>query len=139
MREELLRTDIAFSAESQRKGMYEAFLDYADTDAVMLRPNNPPLKGRHQVKAWFNLRPDTGFTLAWEPVHTIVSSSGDIGYTYGIYTQMARDESHEFITVNGTYITVWRKHDDGKWRWILVSGNPGLGAAKYEGLVKSSR
>lgn len=129
IRSELYQADSAFSAASQQKGMHEAFLSFADTEAVMLRPNNPPLKGRHQVEAWFNLRPDTGFMLTWKPALAVVSEAGDIGYTYGIYEQLARDESSKWVTVNGTYITVWRKRD-GKWRWVLVSGNAGVGGGK---------
>jgi ketosteroid isomerase-like protein len=128
VKNDLKRTDSLFAKMSETKGMHEAFLTYVDQEGVMLRVNNYPLKGKHQVEAAFALRPDTSFTLTWEPMSVDVAKGGDMGYTYGVYTMSTRDESGEPVVVQGTYVSVWKKDSSGNWKWVLDSGNQGLGA-----------
>ena len=49
--------------------------------------------------------------------------SGDIGYTYGIHTNTEKATGK--IT-KGTYITIWQKQSDGKWKFVLDTGTQGL-------------
>jgi ketosteroid isomerase-like protein len=60
-----------------------------------------------------------------------VSQSGDLGYTYGTY--LMKDGASE---VRGTYVTVWRKRPDGRWKYVLDSGNQGLGEAAVDSTRK---
>jgi ketosteroid isomerase-like protein len=30
-------------------------------------------------------------------------------------------------TSKGTYVTIWRKQKDGKWKFVLDTGNQGVG------------
>ncbi len=69
---------------------------------------------------------DTGITLTWEPGFASVVSSGDMAYTYGIYTFAAKD-----TTTRGTYVTIWKKMppETGSSYWIpgtKVWGNKGF-------------
>jgi len=44
-----------------------------------------------------------------------------MGYTYGVYKVATAD-----TTLMGTYLNVWRKQDDGKWKFVIDTGNPGI-------------
>ncbi len=119
----LLQTDRDFSAMSVKDGMFKAFLFYIDEEGVILRNNSFPSKGRETLRKRFAGKSDTSFTLSWEPLEEKISESGDLGYTYGIYTNT--DKVTGEIT-KGTYITVWQKQKSGNWNFVLDTGTQGL-------------
>ncbi len=119
------QTDIDFSNYSKENGMEAAFMKYIADDGVLLRPYSRPVEGRENVKQLFKDR-DANFTLTWNPTFGAVSSSDDLGYSYGIYELSGKDEKGESYTRYGTYITIWRKDKDGNWKFVLDTGNPGL-------------
>jgi len=123
---ELMETDMDFSNKSLESGMNEAFLSFIGDDCVLLRPNRNPIIGRSMIEEFFS-RPDTSFTLSWEPLYADVSASGDMGYTYGIFTANMYSPEGELVIKKGTYANVWKKDKDGRWKFILDTGNQGIG------------
>jgi ketosteroid isomerase-like protein len=117
--QQVIDADLAFSDLSASQGMNHAFLTYAHDSAVMLRKNHRPIIGPAELHKLFNT-PDSSFTLTWKPSYASMAQSGELAYTYGIYTlTTGQDTSH------GTYVTIWKKTAQG-WRWVLDSGNAGL-------------
>ena len=114
-------TDMAFSDLSKQKGMKSAFLYFMDSDAVFLRPNRFPLKGADARSYLENIN-DSVFTLTWQPLSVEMSTSADLGDTYGLYTFSGKDTTYE-----GTYLTIWKRQKDGSWKYVLDTGNPGIG------------
>lgn len=119
--DEIKATDVAFSKLSEKEGMHKAFLKYIAEDGVMLKPNSFPIVGKTVVSELFAKGDDSSFQLTWEPQFADASDQGDMGYSYGVYTLVLSD-----TTVYGTYVSVW-KNFNGTWRWVLDSGNDGLG------------
>jgi ketosteroid isomerase-like protein len=125
-KEEIINADIAFSALSKEKGMKHAFLQYAAQDVVMLRENSFPQKGKNAMEERFSTFSDTGFVLIWEPLFANVAASGELGYSYGIYTSTSKDVEGRPTVEKGTYATVWKKDLNGDWKFVLDTGNEGL-------------
>jgi ketosteroid isomerase-like protein len=123
---EIVDTDKAFSAASEKSGMKKAFLEYIADDAVLLRPGFLPIVEGDVIK-FLNGQEDTSFTMTWEPKGGDIASSGDMGYTYGVYKVATAD-----TTLMGTYLNVWRKQDDGKWKFVIDTGNPGIDKESIE-------
>ncbi len=123
---ELMEVDRAFSDLSLEIGAHESFLAYIDDSCVLLRPNRNPIVGRKKIEEMYS-KPDTSFTLTWEPLAADLSASGDMGYTYGIYTVQMDSPEGIAVTKEGTYATVWKKDRNGKWKFVLDTGNQGLG------------
>ena len=119
---EILETDRAFSAMSQEKGLKNAFINFIDNDAVLLRPNRLPLEGGEAMDIIIRSN-DSLSILTWEPKKASISKSGDLGYTYGVYSRKPRDEDTVYY---GTYVTIWKKQPGGKWKFVLQSGNEGV-------------
>jgi ketosteroid isomerase-like protein len=119
---EILETDRAFSALSQSKGLRNAFMDFIDNDAVLLRPNSLPLAGGQAMDLIIRSN-DSLSVLTWEPKNVEISKSGDLGYTYGVYSRKPGDEDTVYF---GTYVTIWKRQPGGKWKFVLQSGNEGL-------------
>ena len=78
--------------------------------------------GREAVQAFLGESDYTSIVLTWEPLNGEISSSGDLGFTYGTYTLKAGDKQSR-----GTYVSVWKRDVVGRWKWVLDTGNPGLG------------
>jgi ketosteroid isomerase-like protein len=122
--ESLLQADKEFSRTSVENGMKKAFLDYISDDCVLLRAQQKPIEGRTAIEATFSQFSDKGSILSWTPVKAVLSKSGDLGYTYGIWESKLKDTTG--LVFKGTYLTIWRKDAQGKWEAVLDTGNPGI-------------
>jgi ketosteroid isomerase-like protein len=124
----LLETDIAFSNLAEESGRNNAFLQYADSSAVMLRKWSKPVTGLNNIVGMLSNHADTAVKLSWMPIYADVSRAGDLGYTYGTYLIEHKDGQKH----TGTYCTIWkRKHNTG-WKFVLGTGNDGLKAEENE-------
>ena len=118
----MMATDREFSDLSKAKGMKYAFMEYLDSNGILLRPNEMPIVGADAID-YLSLMNDTTYSLTWEPRGGQVAKSGDLGFTYGIYT--LKPSGKEKLT-KGTYISVWKRQEDGNWKFVLDSGNEGI-------------
>lgn len=121
-------TDRFYSRLSAEKGMNASFLEMFDSAGVMLNANHMPIEGFEAIKASLMSESDSTFILTWEPRFAKMSTSGDLGYTYGTY--QIKDKATDSIIGVGKYATIWVKQNDGKWKAILDTGNPGLDEKK---------
>lgn len=119
---DLITTDRSFAIMSKQHGMRDAFIEYLDSNGVILRPNQLPIEGGDAID-YLIQQNDNNFILTWEPKRGEVAESGDLGYTYGIYAMSAKVGDS---TTYGTYTSVWKKQSDGKWKLLLHSWNEGL-------------
>ena len=120
---EILKTDKEFSKASSTMGMKKAFIEYMDDNGILLRPNHKPIIGANAIEYLTEIN-DSTYTLTWEPSSAQVSASGDLGYSYGIYNLQLQD-----TTLHGTYVSIW-KQKEGKWKFVLDTGNEGIGISK---------
>ena len=119
----MMDADRAFSRLSEAKGMKSAFLDYIDSNGVLLRPNHLPLVGADAID-YLIQQNDSSYTLKWEPKNGVVAASGDLGYTYWLY--VLRPTTKDTL-IYGNYVSIWKKQKDGSWKFVLDTGNQGIG------------
>ncbi len=124
--QEMVDTDNAFSDASAKDGMKKAFLEYVADDAVLLRPGYLPIV-EGDVIQFLKAQEDTSFTMTWVAKGADMSAAHDLGFTYGVYTVKTKD-----TTMMGTYLSIWRKQKDGKWKFVLDTGNQGTGEKNEE-------
>lgn len=118
---EMVATDQAFSDSSASLGMKKAFLEFVADDAVLLRPGYMPIVEGDVVK-FLTSQEDTSFVMTWTPKGGQISQSYDLGYTYGVYrVQLKAVDS----VLTGTYVSIWQKQKNGKWKCVLDTGNSG--------------
>jgi ketosteroid isomerase-like protein len=121
----ILKTDREFSDYSSKNGMKKAFLLFGDENMVMLRENSMPVVGKTAFSDLYKNFDDSQMTLVWEPLFADVSISGDLGYSYGIYTMTIKSDSLK--TEKGTYLSIWKKDSTGSWKFVVDTGNEGIG------------
>jgi ketosteroid isomerase-like protein len=119
----MMDADRGFSKMSKEEGMKKAFINYIDDDGVLLRPNQYPLMGAEAIDYLTRIN-DTSFTMEWEPQKGYVANSGELGYTYGVFTLTP---STQDTVLYGTYVSIWKKQVDGSWKFVLDTGNEGIG------------
>jgi len=117
---EIMNADIAFSDMSRQIGMKKAFLQYIDNEGVLLRPDHLPIVGADAID-YISVLSDTAYKLSWAPTHAEIAKSGELGYTYGVYQLELKD-----TTLKGTYVNIWKKENDGEWKFVVNSNNPGV-------------
>lgn len=117
-RSDLLSTERDFSKASVKRGAVEAFLAYAASDVRVLRNQKQPFIGRKAAAAaWTPL----SIEFSWTTQSADVSTSGDLGYSYGLYEM--RDKTKNSVTQTGNYMRVW-KRVNGAWKLILDVTDP---------------
>ena len=118
--DEIIEADLAFSDMCHEKTMKAAFIHFIDNEGILLRPYQPPLKGDQAIDYLSQLE-DDGYSLSWVPEGAEIADGGDQGFTYGIFTLVAED-----TTYKGTYVNVWKRQDDGGWKFTLNTTNQGV-------------
>lgn len=118
----MMEADRNFSKLSAEKGMKYAMMEYIDSNGVLLRPNSMPIIGGQAIN-YISQGNDTSFVMTWEPNGGKVAASGDLGYTYGVYSFKPKNQD---TVIYGTYVSIWRRQPDGKWKFTLETGNEGI-------------
>ena len=119
---DLFKADRRFSETAVKTGFNKAFIEYAHPDAVLLRKNRMPIVGKQSIAGIYENLDTTGIRFSWEPLSGDIAKSGELGYTYGIYT--VRQDT---LIEKGTYVSIWKKDKNGDWKYVLDTGNEGLG------------
>lgn len=127
IKQELINADLEFAKLSLAKGKNYSFSNYIDENGVMLRPGDLPITSKKVLDSLQLLRPDTAYTLNWKPLFADAAKSGEMGYTYGIWLYTTKDTS-----TMGSYMTVWKKNKEGKWKFVMDTGTDGLGRHESE-------
>ena len=115
-RSSLLKLEDEFSTLSARKSATAAFGSYLAQDVRMLRQNVAPAVGKENALVFVSAM---GGTLTWKPTMADIATSGDLGYTYGLYESKKGDMTVE----HGSYARVWKK-EGGKWRVVMDVMSP---------------
>jgi ketosteroid isomerase-like protein len=117
---QLLQTDIEFSKKSVEVGAAEAFKLYLADSAIELPAGGEPVMGGDSI---YSEMKGGHYVLQWEPRKAEVSTSGDLGYTWGTYTLTTEDKAGQKKTSYGKYLDVWKKQSDGSWKVLIDIGN----------------
>lgn len=116
--ETLVAAERRFAADAMTLGITPAFRAHASPDALLIspapRPAAPELAGQTDAP---------GARLEWQPEAAGIARSGDLGFTTGPYVMRRGDR-----VSRGQFFTIWRRGEDGDWRWLIDSGSPPLAA-----------
>ena len=115
-KKQVLATEREFAEFCKKVGRAEAFYKYADTNVVIIRDSL--IKGKKALFEYYKARELKNTTLDWWPDFVEVSSSCDLGYTYGHYMYSKKDSTGRIINNKGIFHTVWKKQADGTWRYV---------------------
>lgn len=120
--EEMLEADRAFAAMAEEEGVPAAFAAFAAEDVHMFPDGVQPYIGRDTLISQFAGWPVSA-DLEWTPMGGMASEAGDFGFTWGRYVFTAMGASGGETVEHGKYVSVWRKGEDGVWKYVADIGN----------------
>jgi ketosteroid isomerase-like protein len=127
LQQTLSDADKALAAAAAKDGLVKAYQAVALDDVRILRNGQLPVVGKKLLEKALGATPAgaAGATApaapTWEPVHTRVSTSGDLGYTTGAIGPASGGAA----PMGGAapqrqyYLHVWRRDASGAWKLLL--------------------
>lgn len=115
----LLQADRAFSGVAETKGEAAAYLGVLAEDARFFRKDKAPVQGREAIRAALTEKPTL---VSWAPAGAIVSSSNDLGYTFGLVKRKQGAEGAWEDSDN--YLRIWKRQANGPWKLVVDVVDP---------------
>jgi ketosteroid isomerase-like protein len=115
-----LRKKEAEFAKAAAEHGHEAYVSYFAEDGVEIDGGTALTK--EELKKQGEWGPGT--SLTWSPTKAEISSSGDMGYTWGNYEFKTKNREGKEEIEKGIYMTVWKKQKDGSWKVVADVGSP---------------
>lgn len=122
LKQEIIEADRSFNTMAQEKGIAQAFIYYADERVIKPNPGEQPVVGKFALMEWYKKNPPGEYTLTWNPLRA--EASGNLGYTFGGYELITKTKDGRDTTQYGNYVSIWKRKNDGSWRYVLDTGNP---------------
>jgi ketosteroid isomerase-like protein len=119
LQDELMKADQDYSKASSEIGVQAACRAIAAANIRLFRDGLSPVKGPEALKTFLSTRTEK---TSWKPAQAEVALGGDLGYTYG-ETEYAKSDTTN-VKAFASYLHVWRKQADGKWRIVIDIENP---------------
>src|SRR5215469_3449827 len=116
------------AAENGSKG----YLSYYADDAVEVPNGEPVISGKVNIAPGMAFLDDPNNRLTWTPVGGDISSSGDLGYTYGTFEFHSNNKDGKPHVDYGKYTSIWKLQKDGSWKVVLDMGNASPEPKKQE-------
>ena len=101
----------------------QGYMSYYADDAVEVPNGAALIRGRVEIAKGMGFLDDKNNQLLWTPVGADISSSGDLGYTYGTFEFHSKDKDGKALVDYGKYTSIWKKQTDGSWKVVLDMGN----------------
>ena len=115
LKEEVRKTEAAF-AKTMADRDHAAFASFLASETVFF--GRGVLRGKTAVAdAWKGFYAEKAAPFSWAPESVEVLDSGELGFTSGPVFDPAGKRV-------GTFNSVWRKEEDGKWRIVFDKGCP---------------
>ena len=116
-RQEIWDADVAMSELAIKEGFHQALLTFGDDNLIKPEEGKYPILDKKSLEDLWNGKEDFK-NLSWEPLKADAARSGEMGYTFGNWKMVTDD-----TTYHGNYYTIWKKQEDGKWKWVFDGGN----------------
>jgi len=121
----LFHADESWAAAAEA-GDVERIFAFWTEDAVIYPPVGPAVEGIEAIRGFVRQsRGQEGFTMAWSPTGAEVSSTADVGYTFGTWDRKAPGPEGTLVSSTGNYVSIWHKQADGTWRCSVEISNLG--------------
>jgi ketosteroid isomerase-like protein len=99
------------------------YMSYYAEDAVEVPNGSAAIQGKVNIAKTMGFLDDKNNRLTWSPVGAGISSSGDLGYTWGTFEFSSKDKDGKQLVEHGKYTSIWKKQKDGSWKVVLDMGN----------------
>ncbi len=117
-KQEIAKAEKDFETMVDEKGLAEGFTFFADSNAIIKRGNDSLIKGKDNIRNYYAAPYFKTASVTWSPDFIEASSDGTLGYTFGKYIWQTTDSSGKTNESRGVFHTVWKKQNDGSWKYV---------------------
>ncbi|MBD3615178.1 MAG: nuclear transport factor 2 family protein [Gracilimonas sp.] len=111
-------------SEVASTGNIDSLMTYWADDAVMMPPDQPPLRGKEAIRSFIEASGQVpGFEVSWEPLSAHISNDGSMAYLIEKNQMAFNDSLGSRVVENNKVVTVWRKNEDGSWKNVIDMWN----------------
>jgi ketosteroid isomerase-like protein len=128
--EELKAKETGWQNDYRAKNLESLVAQYSD-DAALAGPGDPlATNAADRRKMLEAMTSDPNFALSFASDRILVAKSGDLASSRGHFSLTMTDKATKKpTTMTGSYLTVFRKQDDGSWKAVEDFITPGPAAA----------
>jgi ketosteroid isomerase-like protein len=112
---EVINAENSFAGYAKEYNTKDAFLNFCDSNGVVFNQG----KAINAKKVFSRSKPATD-KLLWQPAFAGIASSGELGFSTGPFEK--RPSLTDTITYGGAFSTIWRKTEDGQWKFLVDLG-----------------
>jgi len=120
--ETLKKLEAEFMKAAAEKGS-QGYMSYYADDSVEVPNGGPLIVGKANIAKGMDFLDNKENRLEWTPVGADISSTRDLGYTYGNYEFHSKDKDGRPHVDYGKYTSIWKLQKDGRWKVVLDMGN----------------
>lgn len=117
-KEAITKAEKDFETMAAEKSIAEAFWFFADSNAVIKRGDDSIIRGKEAIRNFYAAAYFKTASVKWSPDFVDASEDGSMGYTYGKYVWQSKDSSGKINEAQGIFHTVWKKQEDGSWKYV---------------------
>jgi len=114
----LMNAEHSFLASIRKNRLHEAFNRFIDKDARLYRQKSYPIVGIDSIRVYFSRNP---YLASWEPEQCEVAASGDLGYSYGSYTD---GSAGNLPAEKGYFLHGWKRDAANRWKLVAEVTSP---------------
>jgi len=98
----------------------EALVGHYADDAYFVGPGVKPADGSTAIRqVYANAGTDPVFQIKFASDKVDVARSGDMAYSRGHFSEQYTDpKTQKVMADSGSFLTVWKKQDDGSWKAV---------------------
>ena len=124
--------EIGFSKSVEQLDM-DAFRSFIDADARFVGAS--VLRGVDQIaEGWSVFFSGELPKIKWRPQVIEILENGRLALSRGPYISVSENADGDKVETWGTFNSIWRLNDDGKWRVVFDAGNAAPGSPGEETL-----
>jgi ketosteroid isomerase-like protein len=123
LKSELMEADTAFARMAFEEGRNVAFLEFMDEDVTIMPRRGELIRGKKKYREQLSESGAEEPVVRWKPFFADVSKSGDLGYTMGTFQYFENRQEDAAVLREGSYVTIWKKQPDGRWKFVFDAGN----------------
>ncbi|MCH8082256.1 MAG: DUF4440 domain-containing protein [Proteobacteria bacterium] len=104
---------------AREKGLLAAYSAFFAEDGIQLDDGKEMIdEGLLAIMQDYENIPK-GTSVSWVPMGGGVAESGEMGYTWGRWSNVVVDDNGIMVDTYGKYVTIWKKQQDGSWKIAL--------------------
>ncbi|MCH7807209.1 MAG: DUF4440 domain-containing protein [Proteobacteria bacterium] len=104
---------------AREKGLLAAYSAFFAEDGIQLDDGKEMIdQGLLAIMQDYENIPK-GTSVSWVPMGGGVAESGEMGYTWGRWSNVVVDDDGVMVDTYGKYVTIWKKQQDGSWKIAL--------------------